>query len=244
MPDLPTLAPVLVRGLPPIWGTPSPSPFVIKLETWLRMAGIAYEARPLLTPPRSRTGKIPYVEMPDGRVLHDSALIIETLGRERGVDLDAGLDPAERARGHAIRRMIEDGTYFVGLWERWISDAGFAATGRDYFRHLPFGLRHVLPHLIRRNMRANLHGQGAGRLAPADLAAIARADIGALSNLLGEREYILGRVSTVDATVFAFVWAFSANPFESALKEEAGNHPNLGAYLTRMRARYWADGLR
>jgi hypothetical protein len=130
--------PVRVFGLPPVWGTPNPSPFVIKLLTWLRMAGIAYEQVVLKRPPQSPTGKIPYVVLPDGRLLSDSSAIVETLAVERGVDLDAHLDARGRAEAHVIRRTIEEHLYFVGLYERFATPEGFARTGVDYFRHAPW----------------------------------------------------------------------------------------------------------
>src|SRR6185503_13044580 len=109
------------------------------------------------------TGKVPYVELPDGTLLHDSGLIIAELGRRHGIDLDAGLDPAARAIGHSVRRMVEEHLYFCVAYERWVLDAGYASTARDYFRHLPLGLRQLLPPILRRRMRANLHGQGISR---------------------------------------------------------------------------------
>lgn len=59
-----TAPPIVLRQTPPCWGMPSTSPFCIKLESWLRMAGLAYEARVLKGPPRSPNGKVPYVELP------------------------------------------------------------------------------------------------------------------------------------------------------------------------------------
>ncbi|MCP4807595.1 MAG: hypothetical protein GY913_10285 [Proteobacteria bacterium] len=55
--------------LPPLWGLPSPSPFVVKLETWLRMAEIPYHSRHLSRPPQSRSGKIPYIELVSGELV-------------------------------------------------------------------------------------------------------------------------------------------------------------------------------
>jgi glutathione S-transferase len=240
MPDAVATAPVLLYALPPIWGTPSPSPFVIKLLTWLRMAGIPYEIPALTRPPASPTRKIPYVELPDGRLLYDSTLIIETLGRERGIDLDAGLDAVTRARGLAIRRMCEDHLYFAGAWERWEGN-GARHTRADYFRHLPALLRPVAAAIAGRGMRKNLQGHGLGRLPAPEIRRAAAADLDALAALLGESPFVLGLPSTVDATVVGFLWSGSANPFPSAVGEAIGHHPNLMAYLDRMRGRYWAD---
>ncbi|MFZ5476531.1 MAG: glutathione S-transferase family protein [Myxococcota bacterium] len=241
MADLPATAPVRVWALPPVWGAPNPSPFVIKLLTWLRMAGIAYETPPMTRPPASRTGKIPYVELADGRILYDSGLIVETLAAERGVDLDAGLDPLARARGHVIRRACEEHLYFAGAWERWLG-AGAERTRADYFRHLPAPLRPIAAFVATRNMRRNLHGQGLARHRPEDVVRAARADVDALATLVGAGPYVLGDTPrTVDATVHGLLWALRSNPYESAMRALVEGHPNLVAYSDRMRERYWGD---
>ncbi len=236
---LSTTRPIRVWKLPPIWGTPSPSPFVIKLETWLRMAGIPYEPAHLKGPPRSRTGKIPYVTLPDGEVLADSSIIVERLRSDRGIGLDAGLPASRQATGHAVRRMLEESLYFVGVYERWVG-SGFSSSARDYFAHMPPPVRFVLPRVIRARMRRALHGQGTGRLTDAERAERGRADLEALSAVLGEQEFVLGPPSTVDATALGFLWAMSANPYPSPLTDAIRDSPRLLRYIERMRARYWS----
>jgi glutathione S-transferase len=239
--NAPANVPVKVFGLPPIWGSPSPSPFSIKVMTWLRMAGIEYERPPMKGPPKSATGKVPWVELADGEVLSDSSLIIERLSADRGIDLDAVLDAHTRAVGVAIQRMIEEHLYFVGAWERWLTDDGFAHSSRDYFRHLPGPIRFLLPRMLRRKMRANVHGQGVGRHSPKTITAMAKVDIDALAVILGDNEFVLGPPSTLDASTFGLVWAMRSNPYQSDLRKCIEAHPNLVAYAERMRERYWSD---
>ncbi len=239
MPDLPSAAPVQVYALPPVWGVPNPSPFVIKLMTWLRMAGIPYEHRVLPGPPSSPTGKIPYVVLHDGTLLHDSELIIEALSRRFCVDLDSQLGAQDLATGHLVRRTVEEHLYFAGLYERWITDEGYAATSRDYFAAMPPLARAVLPWVLRSRMRKYLHGQGLGRHPRPVIEAKARADVRAISATLGEREYLFGGLSTVDATVYGFLAAFMSHPFPSVVRDEAASHPNLVAYRDRVRDRFW-----
>lgn len=101
-PALLRAGPVVVVGMAPLWGMPSPSPFCTKLETWLRMAGIPYTAKVLQGPPRSATGKIPYLELPDGSTLADSGRIIEALTEARGVRLDDHLSARDRSAVGAL----------------------------------------------------------------------------------------------------------------------------------------------
>lgn len=241
MSNLPALAPIRVFTLPPIWGAPSPSPFVIKLLTFLRMAGLPYEIPGLNGPPRSPTGKIPYIELPDGQQLHDSGLIVDALTARYQIALDDGLSPEQRAQSHAVRRMVEEHTYFVGAHERWLTPAGYAATSRAYFAHLPAPLRLILPFILRRRIRANMFGQGIGRHPAEVVAAAGRADIEALAILLGDREFFHGRPTSVDATLYGFLAAWMSNPYESSIQAGAVKHPNLVAYYQRMKSAYWAD---
>ena len=92
------------------------SPFVTKLETRLRFAGLAYrtEAGSLSKAPK---GKIPYVSISSKTdsgsqapvLLADSTLIIERLVEDGASDdLNAKLSPTEKALDLAIRALLED----------------------------------------------------------------------------------------------------------------------------------------
>lgn len=240
MPSPPVL---VVHALPPIWDTPSPSPFVIKLLTFLRIAGIPHVLRPLRSPPRSASKKIPYVTLPTGEIVADSSLIIARLCRDHRVDLDADLSAHDRAQAHLVSSLLESHLYFVGLYERFATPEGFACVRRDYFAHLPWPLRALMPLVARRRALANLHGQGTGRFAREEVAALARADILTLASVLGDRPHVLGaQPRTVDATALGFLWAYGSHPFASAVRTAIESHPNLLDYLARMRAAYWPDG--
>lgn len=241
MADLPVAGTILVYALPPIWGAPSPSPFVIKLLTFLRMAELPHRLVPLTGPPKSSTGKIPYIELPNGERLHDSGLIQAELTERLAVRLDEGLTAEQVAQSLLVRRAVEEHLYFVGAYERWLTPQGWPATARDYFSHLPFPLGSLLPLVLRRRIRANMHGQGIGRHPWPTIVAEGTADLDALATLLGDREFFHGRPSTIDATLYGFFRAWTSNPFTSEPKAALCRHPNLVAYVARMKERYWAD---
>jgi glutathione S-transferase len=230
-----------LHTFPGVWGLTSVSPFCTKLETWLRLAGLDYAAK-AFNPRTSPKGKAPYVHL-DGAYLADSQLVLERLTVERGVRLDAGLTEAERSRGHALRRMLEEGTYFALCYERWQREEGWATYRRAFRALFPPGLRAVLPTVIRRDMLRALKAQGTGRHAYDVVQAMLRADMGALAAELGDKAFLFGAAPcSFDAVAFAFVEGLAGFPVESEARTFVTSHPALSAYLERMRARCFAKG--
>lgn len=231
MPDL------ILYGTKPGWETPSFSPFVIKLEAWLRLAGLPYERRdgnPLQAP----EGKVPYVEI-DGQKMGDSQLIIEHLTRARGVRLDEGMTATEAATARAVRRMLEEGLYFVALRARWLEDDGWALQYPAFQVMFPPVIGALAVPMIRRKVREQAMAQGIGRHARDEVMAMGVADIESVATLLGEKAYLLGdQPRSVDATVFAFLWAFQGHPGKTPIHDAARAH-NLVDYVERIKAKYW-----
>lgn len=98
---------------PSFWGLPSISPPCMKLETWLRMAKLPYQAvivtaQDFAIAPK---GKIPFINY-QGKLFGDSTLIIEMLKQAEGIDLEVNLTCTERAISLAFRRMIKENIYW------------------------------------------------------------------------------------------------------------------------------------
>ncbi len=220
----------------PIWGLPDPSPFVIKTETQLKMAGLAYRTE-LGARERAPKGKLPFID-DDGETIADSVLIRDHLLRRHDIDLDAGLSPAQRAQAWAIERMLEDHVYWAIVHARWSNDANFAKGPADFFKGAPPGVMEG----ARAQVIANLHGQGFGRHDPATVGDLARRSFAALSELLGGQPFLFGGTPTgTDASAYATLTAALATQFESDVREAAESFPSLVAYRDRMRARFHPD---
>jgi len=224
----------------PCWDMPSTSPFCIKVETWLRMANIAYEPKVISGPPKSPNKKVPYVQRPDGSIVADSGHIIATLTAERGVTLDDGLDARQRADALAITRLLEDHFYWAIAWDRWVPDAHWAQTKKAYFGYLSWPLPWLVPPLLRRSVIRSLHGQGFGRMSDDTIVARAQADLDALATVVGDAEHVLGRPSSLDATVYAFVEAATRPPWSGPLKAAAERHDNLMRFRDAIRQRWFS----
>lgn len=234
-------AKLTVHGLPPIWGIASPSPFCLKLETWLRIAGIEYEAAALERPPSTRTRKIPFVTLADGTELVDSESIIDELAQRFGVQLVADEDELRRATLHLALRTLEEHTYFVGVYWRWGDAVSAERTGRDYFSFLPPIIRSIAARQARGTMRKNLWGQGIGRLDADVLTRRGIKDLDALSTLLGDREWFDEGPGLLDATAYGFFGNVLYAPLESPFRVAVLQHTNLVDHVERVRARYWPE---
>ena len=226
---------IVLHQFEPAFGVPNPSPFCLKLETFLKMSGLPYRSVVLRDPSGAPKGKGPFVEI-DGEGIADSALIVRELERRYGIDLDRGLTAAERAVGHALSVMLEERTYFVLLHDRWLDERNWPVIRQTFLADLP----PVVQEQIRAGKRARIAEQGLGAHSVEEMHALATADIDAVAGWLGDQAFLMGAGPTkADATVHAFVCNFLAAPFTTPLKSATLRHENLVAYNERMLARYF-----
>lgn len=234
-----------IHQFDPAFGLIDLSPFVVKLATWCRMAGVAYRFAPG-DPRKAPKGKIPYVVDDDGTVMGDSTLIIRHLAKKHG-DLDAGLSARDRAIARAVQSMIEEHLYFTTLYLRWQDDRGWAVMGPELARFLaaeggvPGFLGGAVAGVVRGQVKKSLRGQGMGRHSLAEVEAAAVELVEALAELVGDGPWLLGDAPrTVDATVWAFLYGLHDAPFQSAPRDRLKALPTLVAYVERGRERYWS----
>ncbi len=221
----------------PAFGLMNASPFCMKVEVFLRLAGLEYRAVHA-SPMKAPKGKLPTVH--DGNtVVADSEAILAWLQQHHQDRLPEALRDPPRGADHALRRMLEKHTYFAALWLRWIDDAAWPATRTAFFGTLPAPLRVVVPGVVRRKMRRDLAGQGVGRHTKDEICARACADLDALGAALGKSDFFGGEEpATLDATAYAFlanlVWA----PIDTSVKAHLVRKlPGLVGYCGRMEGR-------
>lgn len=225
----------------PAFGLPNASPFCMKLETYLRMAKLAFEIPPASMGALGKApkGKMPYIE-DQGKTIADTSLIIDYLKATYGDPLDGWLSAEQRAVVLAFQRLLEENLYWAVVYTRWIEPDGWAKTKPAFFGALPVPLRWLVPSMARRGLVKELHGHGMGRHQRQEIHAIGQRDITALADYLGDKPYFMGeQPCALDATVYAFVANLLWAPVESALKQHAQRYPQLEAYCARMRSRYY-----
>lgn len=240
-------------GYPQGTDTPDISPFVVKLETWLRMSGIPYETR--TGGPRDMPkAKLPTARI-DGRLIADSSFIIGHLQQHDPRALrDAHLSPLQLAQAEAIKALAESQLYFVGVYLRWSVDESFARYRPlllDYAqRSVPAWQRPLVPVLspvllprIRRYMKRQVWQQGIGRHSADEVLAIGQSGLRAIVTLLGSQDYLFGDApSSIDACVFGQLHTLLKHPFPGQLQDFALAQPALTAYHDRIWQRYWSGG--
>lgn len=225
---------------PPAFGLPDPSPFCMKVMVLLEMANLDFQVVEVTNPGKGPKGKLPAIE-DDGRPIGDSEIIRWHLETKYGVDFDNGLGERDRAVAHAFARMLEERTYWIEVYNRWLEPANFAMLEAAFFAKLPPVVGPLVTALIRRKVRRNLHAQGIGRHTAEERARMGVADVRALAAHLADKPFFMGMEPTgADATVYPFLATLIDPPFASPMKDETLRHPNLVAYNSRLRGRFFA----
>ena len=216
---------------------PNYSPFCLKAETWLKLAGLPYEIVWLADPRKAPMGKLPYIVDGD-KTVADSEAIIAYLAATYGVDLDKGLNAEQKAVARAFERMLSEHSYWGLLYARWIAPEGFAQTRKLFFAQLPLLLRGLISRLARKDTIRNAHGHGLARHAPEKIYARIAQDLQAVADYLGDKPYLMGaEPTTVDATVYGFIANFHRAQVKTPLAALVARHPRLIAYSERMTQR-------
>lgn len=224
----------------PAFGLPDPSPFCAKIDLYLRAAGLEFKTvsgyQNLRKAPK---GKLPYIE--DGAtIVPDSAFIISYLKAEYGDPLDASLTAEQKAVAHAIGKMLDENFYWCVVHARWVSSDCWPAVRKEFFGAMTWPLRAFVPEIARRGVRKSLYLHGLGRHSDAEILEIARRDLAALSDYLGNKEYFFGKgPTTLDVMAYAFLSGVIIPPLSSRLVDVARSFPNLVQYVERIRKKYY-----
>jgi glutathione S-transferase len=204
------------------------------------MAEIPY-AIALGDPRAAPKGKVPWVE-DDGRVIGDSALIIEHLKQTRGDPLDGRLTSREQALGHAIRKLVEESLYFISSWSKWAEDDGFAIYSAELFAGMPEEQLQYVPDMVRKRALDKLAAQGIGRHTREEIHAMGLEDVDAFAELLGDGPFLFGDEPTsFDASAFGVIGNLKDGPFPSPVRDRIRETANLAGYIDRIRQQYFAD---
>eukprot|EP00040_Diaphanoeca_grandis_P004975 m.30830 g.30830 ORF g.30830 m.30830 type:complete len:307 (-) comp16350_c0_seq1:171-1091(-) len=229
---------VYLRQFPPGGTVPSYSPACLKLETYLRVAGIEYEN--IYGMAMSSKGKAPWIQIDDEQVC-DSDCCVDYLNKRFDIDLDVHMNATEAATAHLVKRTLEEHTYWGILHNRWVKQlpivvsevinlSGFAGV--------------MVGKIASRSVYADLRSHGLARHSDEEIQHRIERDLRAIEAALGDRDFFGGsEPSVTDCVVFGWVsqmiWCPSfESHMEVLIKSEL---PRLVTHAERMKARAWPD---
>uniref|UniRef100_A0A914KM60 Glutathione S-transferase n=1 Tax=Meloidogyne incognita TaxID=6306 RepID=A0A914KM60_MELIC len=225
---------------------PSPSPFALKLETWIRMNGLTYRNVSNEGSKGSSKGQIPFIEL-NGRQFADSNQIIEHLKNYFKLSIDSKLNSMERAHLRAYTILIEESLfrclqYFRSIDFGWLfTEKGLLAHAKGFQKLLAqkFGAKK-----LQKAIKNSVYAQGYGRHSLIEIEEIAKKDLIALSTLLGDKPFLFGSTpTTLDAVLFGLLAQFTDTPIisETIMPLLEKSTPNLLAFVSLIKKRYWPD---
>jgi glutathione S-transferase len=231
---------IILYQFEPALGVRNPSPFCLKLETYLRMVNLPYEVAPNADVRQAPKKKLPYIQDGD-RTIADSGFVIDYLKQTYGDPLDQHLSLQEQAISLAFQRLMEEHFYWVALYSRWGEEKNWPMTRQAFFSNLPPILRSILPGLVRKDLLRSLYGQGIGRHSQNEIYDLGQRDLKALSHFLSDKPFLMGEKPTsLDATGYGILANIIRCEVSSVLSDSAQQFDNLGAYCERMEAQFWS----
>lgn len=222
------------------FGVYEPSPFTLKVDTFMRMAGLPFESNSegnnLRTAPKD---KLPYIDDEQKRIA-DSFFIIQHLQQNHPVILDDWLSEDQKAQAHLMCKSLDENFYWCIVHSRWVHDETWKIVKQAFFGNLPFPMNTLIPMIVRRGVKRNLHGHGLGRHSEKEILNLAQASLNSMSQLLGEKPYIFGnKPCSLDATIYAFLAQVILTNIDNALTHKAREYANLVQYCERIQQQYY-----
>lgn len=232
---------------------PSMSPYCLKVETWLRLAGLKYENIDHKLKLRSKKGQLPFVEV-NGEEIADSTIIIKELGQRYEKDLDAALTQEQRNIAHAMISMLENHLNWVLLFWRSKNPEHMI---KGYKVNLQHALGSRLPNALlnfffkfqygRKYLQGSkkVKAQGLGVHKPEEIEEFGKQDLKVLSELLADKPFFFGDEPTIlDCVAFSVLAQihFISDEVKYTLKEfMQENCPNLVGHVSRIKERCFPD---
>ncbi|XP_075159723.1 failed axon connections isoform X2 [Haematobia irritans] len=229
---------------------PSLSPYCLKVETWLRLAGLKYENVDHKMRFRSKKGQLPFIEL-NGEEIADSAIIIKDLSAKYNKDLDAGLTTEQRNVSYAMIAMLENHLiWIIFYWRAKFPDNVL----KGYKVNLQHALGLRLPNSILnfffkitfgRKGTKKLKAHGIGVHSAEEIEEFGKNDLKVLSEMLDCKPFFFGdEPTTLDVVAFAVLSQlhFLSKDVQYVLRDFMTEKcPNLVGHVSRMKDKCFPD---
>ncbi|MDG2954819.1 glutathione S-transferase family protein [Bisgaard Taxon 10/6] len=211
----------------------SSSPFAWKAEALLRLAGLDFEKEYVADFSKMPKGKVPVLQ-DDHQLIADSHFIAEHLQVKYGLNLDRTLNVEQKAISHALSRMAEEHLYWAGVYNRFIDPMGKPFMMKAMFDGMPAEQAEQIFAMLQNNVMNQMQGHGIGRHSLDEVYHFAFMDVDAISDYLGEKNYLFGNeISSADVAIVPIIASLIQTPIETKIARYARSKANLVAYVER-----------
>ena len=244
--------------------SPSMSPYVLKLETFLRMHDVKYKVDHNV-PMHPVTQKCPWITF-NGEEVADSQHIMEFLSEKLSLTPKHDLvgNPKEKVFARGVRSIIEDHFYFCMASKRMIHGK-YEDVAPFFPTIVPVKMvQKFIAQRIMKTIGSQAKAQGIGRYPKETVLKMGNEDLEVLSLALGDKNFVMGdEPSELDCTLFAFLVLYlddflckpktdednkdTKDGEEGSSKKENDEpvveekYKNLQSYIPRMKERFWSD---
>lgn len=222
------------------FGVVDASPFVVKVDLFLRVADIPFEFVGDFTKlNKSPKGKLPYIE-DDGEAVGDSTFIQAYLTDKYKITLGQGLSQEQEAIAHLMNKTLDENLYWCLMYCRWVMPETWALLKNALFKDAPALIRGPVAGYVRKSNIKTLHRQGTGRHSEQEVLKIADDTFNALSALLGDKNYFFGdEMSTIDINVYAHICQFILVDYDNIFNKKAREYSNLVSFCENIQKQYY-----
>ncbi|MFT7373660.1 MAG: glutathione S-transferase [Oleiphilaceae bacterium] len=226
----------------PNFGVGDPSPFVLKIDAYMRMAGLEFKSisnvNNLIKAPK---GKLPYIE-DNGKIISDSFFILEHLDKNYGKLLDDHLSDEQKALSNLIIKSLDENFYWCIIYSRWLCNDTWPTVKKALFGGLPFPIKRIAPTIAKARVKSAFIKHGMGKHTDKEIMKIAKNTLESLSTLLSDKTYFFGDTPcTLDAVVYAFLSQLTISTLDNPLNQMSREFDNLVSYCVRINETFYHD---
>lgn len=223
---------ITLHQYPAAFGVSSLSPFCIKVEFFLKLAGLTYNVKDERNPARGPKGKMPFLTDAQEKIA-DSNFIFDHLIKKYSLQ---HLEVTDRkAEALAYKTMIEESLYFILLYSRWIDPDGYKEILKEFTPLFPPFIGKPFLNFLRSRLKKQAFAQGIARHGYSEVYQIGKKQIEALAEALGSNDFFFEhRVTTFDATCYSFLTTILKQPIASPLQNAVREQANLCRYVERL----------